>query len=154
MKEDKTCSKCALANNSICIRTKLPIRNPAQESCSNFTTNLQVCWKCGGIIPKESVIYDQYKNACICPNCFSLYETCYMCKAFGDGKTSCAFLMDNTLPKQVQKKIQQGPMISVTVVKNPELIEKTCKKGCCCWSETNGCLRETSQTCINYKEQE
>lgn len=146
----QTCNNCALRNQNVCTRTNLPIKNPAEDFCSNFTTHFEICWNCGGIISKDKVIYDPCKNASICPICFSTYGTCAMCKK--NTRENCAFLMDKTLPKRVQKQIQQGPMISVTVVKNPELIEKTCKKGCCCWSETNGCLKETSETCMNYEE--
>lgn len=146
----QTCNKCAYANQGICMGTNLPIDDLTEDFCSNFTTHLEICWHCGRVIPKKAVIYDAHKNASICPNCFSTYGTCTMCKK--NIEENCAFLMDKTLPKQVQKQIQQGPMIFVTVVKNPELIEKTCKKGCCCWSETNGCLKETSETCMNYEE--
>lgn len=148
MRREK-CETCALAKNSICLRTNMEIHNPAEEFCSHYTENIEICWVCGRPL-LDSSVYDPEKNECICPQCFSdAYKTCIMCQ----NSVGCAFADDTSgMPKLVQKQIQRGPSVIVTTINNPELIEKTCKNGCFCWNPEIGCLRQTTQACEHYKE--
>ena len=57
----------------------------------------------------------------------------------------------SSLPKQVQQTSRQGNMVMQTVVKNPERIRITCEKGCKCWSDEFGCLKQNG-ICSNYEE--
>lgn len=55
----------------------------------------------------------------------------------------------STMPKIVQKVIQQGNMQMATQVRNPEREKITCAAGCKCYNETYGCSRQDN-LCINY----
>ena len=84
----------------------------------------------------------------MCPQCLQQVNTCVMCQE----AHKCEFETNpDPSPKQIQQTIRQGQMIMQTVVKNPDRIEKTCKKLCKCWDEENGCLKENG-TCGQYEE--
>lgn len=148
MRKEK-CETCALAKNSICLRTNMEIRNPAEEFCSHYTKNFEICRVCGRPL-LDSSVYDPEKKEYICPQCFSsFYKTCIMCQ----NSIGCAFENDTSgIPKQIQKQIQRGPSVIVTMINNPDLVEKTCKNECSCWNPEIGCLRQITQTCGHYKE--
>lgn len=79
------------------------------------------------------VCYDQYIGKC---------STC--------SATICQLEKDNTLPHIVTKVVRQGPMTMQTQVLNPQLVDKYCRAGCLCF-DGNNCVRQTIQSCQNYK---
>ena len=62
----------------------------------------------------------------------------------------CAAKTDNTIPQYITKVIRQGPMIVQAQVLNPQIVDKYCAVNCQCW-DGNNCMRQTIQTCQNYK---
>lgn len=83
----------------------------------------------------------------ICERCNSLSGTCVRCAS----ARTCPFETDpSPIPKTIQKQFRNGPMISVTEVKNPARIDITCKTSCPCFSEDFGCMKEYN-TCGKYE---
>lgn len=114
-----------------------------------------ICSYCGRPCPKGAIVSvnenagpDEPAAYIMCANCFQMTKSCTFClEAY-----ACPFeTSDNPLPKQVQQTIRQGNAVIQTIVKNPERIRETCQKGCKCWSEEFGCLKENG-ICGNYKE--
>ena len=145
----KTCGQCALRQNGIC-----PIFNKAveaeQSACMNYLTTIVPCELCGGVILPGQMLIDitiPNERHTVCRNCKKTFGHCQSCIE----RQKCSFETDpSSLPKVVQQEFRQGNMISVTQVKNPSRIEITCKKGCSCFHEEIGCLKENG-TCGNYK---
>lgn len=52
--------------------------------------------------------------------------------------------VNHELADKILKREIVGNMQAVTNVCNPDIIEKTCKKGCSCFNEENGCMRDYS----------
>ena len=83
----------------------------------------------------------------ICERCNSLRGNCILCIS----ARTCPFETDpSPIPKTIQKQFRNGPMISVTEVKNPARIDITCKTSCPCFSEDFGCMKEYN-TCGKYE---
>lgn len=145
----KTCGQCALRQNCIC-----PIFNKAveaeQPACMHYLTTIVQCELCGNVILPGQMLIDitiPDERHTVCRNCKQHFGKCASCK---EART-CSFETDpSSLPKVVQKEFRQGNVYSVTQVKNPSRIEITCKKGCPCFHEEFGCLKENG-TCGNYK---
>jgi hypothetical protein len=75
----------------------------------------------------------------LCESCAEQLTSCHFCK----NGNECDFETNpSTLPKMVQKRIQQGPMISVTTVKNPSRVDITCKAGCPCYDPDFECMKQ------------
>lgn len=73
-----------------------------------------------------------------CDKCFAKLSTCANCEQ----NVNCAFNDSPDTPKMIQKREIVGNMQAVTNVRNPDIVEKTCKKGCSCFNEENGCMRD------------
>ena len=148
---NRTCGECALMqhNGGTC-----PIFNQTFEAnesgCPRFAKDLVTCELCRHLIMPVGVVVDMTDDEhphFICDEC---RKKCGHCPTCVNART-CAFETDpSSLPKLIQKEFRQGNMISVTQVKNPARIDITCKKGCPCFSEENGCSRQIN-TCGNYK---
>ena len=98
------------------------------------------CEKCGKPFNERPFYIPEGDNWHIfCSNCGQLNNSCHFCRH----RDTCSFETDpSTLPKMVQQRIQQGPMISLQTVKNPSRIEITCKKGCLCYDPNYGCMKD------------
>ena len=83
------------------------------------------------------MIIDEQGNT-YCDKCWAKLYSCTFC----DLHTGCAFNDSPDKPKIIQKTETIGNMQTVRNIRNPDIVEKTCKKGCVCFSEENGCLRE------------
>lgn len=139
----KFCETCAILNPKL-LKCQLFGHqvNPKEDYCSKHTESLLTCGFCGGAMDKEHSIL-QFKNdtyvRTVCERCNSLTGTCQLCKHGG----KCLFETDpSPLPKVVEKVFRQGPMTTVTQIRNPERIEITCKKGCPCYDPENECLKQ------------
>ena len=108
------------------------------------------CPLCGNYYLPTIMVVDmtEGKPILICPTCYSNYMTnCATCTK----SQKCAFETDpSPIPKLIQRQYRQGPMTSVIQEKNPERIAITCQKGCECYSEEKGCLREFTRWCDKY----
>jgi hypothetical protein len=113
---------------------------------------MERCDKCGRELPSNQLILTEQDGKWfgICPPCQSVMGMCPTC----DKKRVCSF-EDATIniPPTVVQEFRQGNTIIRQQVKNPDRIRETCQKGCDCFSEEFGCLRQISQTCGNYKEE-
>lgn len=142
----KTCKTCALydPNTSTCPVLRAPI-DPNKDFCSKHQINLHTCEACGRTSLKPILVpvgKDTYHS--ICGECVTQLNTCAFCHE----SRTCAFETDpSPLPKWIQQKNQNGPMITVTTVMNPERIRQTCEKGCPCYDPEFGCMRQ-----FNYCE--
>ena len=97
------------------------------------------CETCGRPTEHQFLCPDGDSWHILCGNCVSQLNTCTFCKKVN----ICAFETDpSPVPKMVQQQIRQGPMISVTTVKNPERVKITCEKGCNCFNAEFGCMRQ------------
>ncbi len=151
MNNNRTCGECALMkhNDGVC-----PVFNQTfdanEPGCPRFSTDLITCELCGQMALPLSINIDMTDEAhmhFICDGCRKQCGHCPTCI----NAQNCAFETDpSTLPKVIQQQTRQGNMISVTQVKNPARIDITCKKGCPCFSEEFGCLRQFN-SCGNYK---
>ena len=78
------------------------------------------------------------KGNTYCDKCFAKLSTCANCEQ----NVNCTFDASPDTPKMIQKREIVGNMQAVTNVRNPDIVEKTCKKGCSCFNEENGCMRD------------
>ena len=148
---NKTCGQCALMQHSggICpvFKTEQPHDHPG---CPYHAFELDPCPLCGNHMPKEHQLIDMTDSEhfyIYCDNCSKYVGHCETCT----NAQNCSFETDpSSIPKMVQKEIRQGNMIQIMTVKNPSRIDITCKKGCPCFSEEFGCLRQINY-CDNYK---
>ena len=145
------CGECAIwqHNSGTCPYFKEPL--DAQTcGCPKFSATTVTCEVCGGLtVPRAASIDMTNPDSphTICANCEQHIGHCPTCQC----ANQCSFETDpSPLPKTVQQQIRQGNMISVTTVRNPERIRVTCQKGCQCFSEEFGCLRQFN-SCGNYK---
>ena len=124
---------------------------PAPEDCRCplYNSEPMSCAFCNKIIISSPCISKKGAEwLTICGDCAALFGTCHMC----EHGQECDFQTNpSPLPMQVQKQVQQGPMIQIMTIKNPERVEETCKKNCACWSEQFGCMKENG-TCEKYGE--
>lgn len=147
----KKCEKCTIwdSQQKICLRFRAPM--DASDFCSKFASSpLAQCQCCGQyILPGSQVLLcEDEVLITLCPNCASHTSECGTCLI----ARQCRFRTDPVnIPHTIQKQIRQGSMVAVTEIKNPERIEKTCKEGCTCWSEENGCLRESIGSCQEWR---
>lgn len=152
MCKNRTCGTCALKQlqGGVCPIFKRSIGDN-EKGCIVHTTQINKCDFCGQVSITPLVVCPTEDNQVryVCDQCCSLFGTCRTCIQANGG---CDFETNpSTLPKVVQKEIRQGNMISRMQVRNPARIDITCKAGCKCWNEENGCLREAG-TCGNWKE--
>lgn len=151
MLNNRTCGQCALMqqNGGAC-----PLFNqamPADEpGCPAFASELFTCELCGQQYPTRNRIIDVSDEENLHFFCTSCRQHCNHCPTCANAK-NCSFETDpSSLPKTIQQQIRQGNMVQIMTVKNPSRVEITCKKGCPCFSEEFGCLRQNN-SCGNYK---
>lgn len=102
------------------------------------------CETCGRQTDQQVLCPDGDNWHILCPNCASQLNTCSFCK----NVQTCVFETDpSPIPKMIQRRIQQGPMVTVTTVKNPERIRQICMNGCPCYDSEFDCMRQ-----FNYCE--
>ena len=83
----------------------------------------------------------------LCPECTPRMSGCYGCVHGNE----CAFETDpSPIPKLVQKQIQQGPMIQIIQVRNPDRIAQTCAINCKCWDGKNNKCNKENDHCDYY----
>lgn len=134
------CRTCAIRQpeGSICRLTGREI-NPDKDFCSSHRKEIIICEVCDNGTLAPIVVLSDDGNHIVCENCNGSLSSCHFCL----NSSSCAFETDpSPLPKLIQKQIRQGPMTTVTTVKNPDRVRETCMKGCPCFDEENGCLRQ------------
>ena len=124
-----TTGLCQITGNTI---------DPNHAICDNFLYGeYYTCKACHTPIFHKQMIIDDQGNT-YCDKCWAKLSSCVNCEQ----NVNCAFDASPDTPKIIQKREIVGNMQAVTNVRNPDIVEKTCKKGCLCFSEENGCLRE------------
>lgn len=145
----KTCGRCGFqsSDGEHCGLTGIPV-DPKTDGCTKGQTSPIQCDICNKFIfgIKTLIPKEDGSIGIVCGNCANHLTSCRTCSksVFCDFETN-----PSKIPKMIQKRIQQGSMISVSTVKNPDRIEVTCKKNCECFSENFGCLRENN-CCEKY----
>lgn len=131
------CKNCAylLSNGACPIAGYSP--GPNQPVCNSFSDTKYICKVCHNPIFHKQMIIDDKGNT-YCDKCFAKLGTCANCEQ----NVNCAFDASPDTPKMIQKREIVGNMQAVTNVRNPDIVEKTCKKGCSCFNEENGCMRD------------
>lgn len=147
----KTCKTCGKADLKarICKVFGIPIKET--DYCSFFPNDEEtsLCENCGREILLSSIIdITEEKPVTLCPNCFNHKNTCITCYT----KDKCDFETNPlAIPKVIQKRVQQGPMTTITQIRNPEREAATCKINCPCWDKEYEYCKREEYTCINYK---
>lgn len=120
---------------------------PKSDFCSRHNASPHQCEICGRFILDGSILdreNEQYHELCM--DCFKALKTCPTCDC-----KNCDFETNPIqIPKVVMQNIRQGNMLMQTQVRNPERINATCRNGCPCWTDGNGCGRELNG-CEKYK---
>lgn len=131
------CKNCAylLSNGACPIAGYSP--DPNQPVCNSFSDTKYICKVCHNPIFHKQMVIDDKGNT-YCDKCFAKLSTCANCEQ----NVNCAFDASPDTPKMIQKREIVGNMQAVTNVRNPDIVEKTCKKGCSCFNEENGCMRD------------
>lgn len=126
--------KCGLNENGKCLLLKTDMAENCH--CPYYKTHFDSCEICGNII-LEGGVFDNGKL--YCNNCGHELGYCSTCRHV----QICTFETDpSPVPKTINQSVRQGNIMSSFTAKNPSRIEITCKKGCGCWSDDFGCLRE------------
>ena len=142
----KYCRSCRLADprRNVCSLSGVRIDLDA-DFCSKHKNDFADCDVCGSPTLQQFL----YKNSnheliTVCADCVGKVNGCAGCQ----NGIHCDFEENpSPLPKTVQKQFRQRNMITVTTVMNPERVLITCKNGCKCFNEENGCMRQ-----FNYCE--
>ena len=144
----RTCKESAYFDDMRCKISGQPAISH-NIACASFSSKRYECEICHRQIHHTEVIYDSKSNKIVCSDCCNRLSTCNNCH----NGNICLFETDpSPLPKQIQKQIRQGNMIGQTIVKNPDRILITCKKGCPCWdAETESCNKQL-RYCANIQE--
>ena len=144
----RTCKECAYFDDMRCKISGQPAISH-NIACASFSSKRYECDICHRQIHHTEVIYDSKSNKIVCSDCCNRLSTCDNCH----NVNICLFETDpSPLPKQIQKQIRQGNMIGQTIIKNPDRILITCKKGCPCWdAETESCNKQL-RYCANIQE--
>lgn len=144
----RTCKECAYFDDMRCKISGQPAISH-NVACASFSNQRYECDICHRQIHHTEVIYDSKSNKIVCLDCCNRLSTCDNCH----NGNICLFETDpSPLPKQIQKQYRQGNMIGQTIIKNPDRILITCKKGCPCWdAETESCNKQL-RYCANIQE--
>lgn len=144
----RTCKECAYFDDMRCKISGQPAISH-NVACASFSSQRYECDICHRQIHHTEVIYDSKSNKIVCSDCCNRLSTCDNCH----NGNICLFETDpSPLPKQIQKQYRQGNMIGQTIIKNPDRILITCKKGCLCWdAETESCNKQL-RYCANIQE--
>ena len=150
----KSCFNCGYRTLNLqqCPLINYQYTEDRNVSCPYWVAELVTCAVCGNVIPKKNYCLTYFKDGSwkpTCDNCLKLSGTCRGCSK----SSTCDFETNpSSIPKAVQKRIQQGNQIIVTTVKNDERVNETCAKNCECFDhETRTCCREYN-CCKNYKD--
>lgn len=149
MSYQKKCNSCGLLDpkRDVCLITGLQV-DSAEDFCSKHQDGKTYCEICGRqiLIPIIDVTNSE-RHIITCVECHGHFGTCEMCSKSND----CSFETDpSPIPKMVQRRVQNGPMISVTTIPNPDRVAITCQINCSCFHQEFGCLKQNG-TCGNYK---
>lgn len=143
---DKICANCAwyVKDPGGCARTQHA--ESEEFSCAAWTSELEFCSICQRPLERQSIAIFPTGARLICKDCMKHYGTCAMCV-----NADCEFEQNpDPMPKIVQKRIQQGNMVQIAQIKNPDRIEKFCPT-CSCWNkEYKSCEKEYG-CCPNHK---
>lgn len=147
------CGRCIFRDQStqVCDILKLAVQEN-DEACKRYADNetIVTCELCGRkTLGGSEVIFMEDKIHVTCAECANKTGTCATCI----NVKQCAFETDpSPIPQVVQKRIQQGPMVQIVQIMNPDRIAITCKMGCDCWdTESETCYKQTCGTCGKYK---
>jgi hypothetical protein len=142
----ETCATCAIRHpqTSVCQLTGQQVSN--EDFCSKHAETIETCELCHKPTLQTLCFPAEGGYHFLCQDCFRLLSTCRMCAS---GKY-CAFEADTTLPKQVMQTVRQGHMVMQTQVRNPELVNKTCKAGCKCYDNAGQYCRREDGYCIEH----
>ena len=142
----ETCATCAIRHPQtlVCQLTNQPKKD--DDFCSNHQEELDRCDLCHDLAIPLLCFPTEGRYYFLCQSCFRSLSTCRMCAS---GK-HCAFEADTTLPKQVMQTVRQGNMVMQTQVRNPELVNKTCKAGCKCYDNAGQYCRREDGYCIEH----
>lgn len=145
----ETCATCGIRHphKSICQLTGQAVTD--DDFCSKHQEILDICDLCNKIVTSTLCFPAEGGYHFICQDCFRSLSTCCMCAS---GK-HCAFEADTTLPKLVMQTVRQGNMVMQTQVRNPELVNKTCKAGCKCYDEAGQYCRRADDYCVEHDYQ-
>ncbi len=136
---------CAFGSDGKCKLLNKPVDKKCR--CPYYTTQEIDCDFCGKPILSGGV----YENGRIyCDKCGHKLGYCTTCRH----ASICSFESDpSPVLKTIQQSVKRGNMMASMSVKNPSRIEITCKKGCSCWNDEFGCLREISRSCDAWENQ-
>lgn len=145
----ETCGFLDLTQNACSVfRTRI---DPQTFYCERHTyaDKLYTCQKCGiKLIRPVLDITNPDIPLTLCPECAQRMSGCYGC----DNGNKCEFETNpSPAPKTVQRQIQQGPMIQIIQVKNPDRIAQTCAVSCPCWDRENNQCKKEHDYCDSYK---
>lgn len=152
MKTIHRCGRCLLRDEQSgqCSILKMVVAEN-QDACPRYADegNVITCELCGRrTVVDNSVIYNEERVHLVCGDCADKSGTCYTCLE----RKTCPFETDpSPLPKVVQRRIQQGPMVEIAQIKNPERINITCRAGCPCWDEESFTCGKEQGWCCSYK---
>ena len=142
------CKTCGFADptHTVCQLKRMAITE--SDFCSKHSPEKYICDNCGNQLEKPLIYVTENESVkYLCPSCFQKFSTCTFCE---HAKT-CYFEEDNSLPKLIKKTVNMGNgMVAQTQIRNPELIEKTCKQKCDCYQEGEDCMRDYT-FCKNHK---
>ena len=141
----KRCITCRIRNpeQNVCQLSGQKI-DPNVDYCTKHKDYINTCELCHRATLDAYFVKDGENWHSFCGECIHKLNSCIFCK----NTNTCDFETNpSPLPKMVQQQIRQGPMITVTTVKNPERIRQTCQNGCGCFSAEFGCMKE-----FNYCE--
>ena len=136
--------KCGFDNEGIC--KVLNVKTIKNCHCPFYKETIDTCALCGKPIVEAGIIDG---GELYCVKCGMLLGTCDTCRHM----PVCTFVTDpSPVPKVIQQSVKQGNMIASMPVKNPNRIEITCKKGCECWNDEYGCMREVLRYCDAWEK--
>ena len=141
----KYCRTCGILDKqqNVCPLLRSQV-DPDKDYCTKHTTELNQCELCGHPTLTPFYTRDGDNWHIFCQECIHKLNSCSFCKKV----TECLFETDpSPIPKMIQRRIQQGPMVTVATVKNPERIRQTCMNGCPCYDSEFDCMRQ-----FNYCE--
>lgn len=142
------CSFLDPNSKSKCLLTGFRIE-PHTEYCSKHQSSVEKCEICGKMLVRQGVIIEG--PHLICDSCNENIGHCATC-TYGH---NCQFNADPTPGPQkfIQQQIRQGNTIISQTVRNPAIVEKTCKKCKCYDSQNNQCFRDFT-ACGQYQIKE
>ena len=137
------CRTCGFRKETYCFLHNTPV-NLDEDFCSWHRKEPEYCKYCNNIVARGGLFTE---NGIVCGQCAKAIGTCVTCY---HSKAPCAFNEYNgPEPKTRQVTKQQGNTILSTVVRNPDIVAKTCTM-CKCYFEGE-CMRDM-HCCSFYQE--